>query len=430
MRQAAESTTATSTSQESSSSTSETRSTRNTAIVVAAPLPAPALQDKDILERLVAENPDGVRLNSFCTSFKGPKRELPENQQAATPAPRAVSTPTKSPSESGGAPVVQIIDGEIVLQESSLMFPGQRRSVQEVEAEFDVVEEDTQLAIVGASYNSFVNRKGPQHWTVDETKRFFNALRQLGTDFCSMEAFFDNRTRKQLKRKYRSELTKHPTLVEMALDPKHQIEIGTSMRMVAFVLDPLLTEERDSFSFLCTCLLVPQTCRYSMWKWIRKRLKRPQTTNHQSTSQPMSNPEKQRGQTRLCARMALKISGKKSWKKTPTRRQEQLLPNQKLRNCSLSGQPTRQRKSPTSMNKWTFQNQVWRISFTNKKGTHLCRLRRTNLLRKERQLPYRFLWFPRRQTQNRKNQSFDPCHENANSFIKNDIRKGDFCVLK
>lgn len=82
------------------------------------------------------------------------------------------------------------------------------------------------LGIVGASINSFVNRKGPQHWTVKETERFYEALRQLGTDFGCMEAFFENRTRKQLKRKYQAEQTRNPRLVEMALDPKNQTEIG------------------------------------------------------------------------------------------------------------------------------------------------------------------------------------------------------------
>jgi transcription factor TFIIIB component B'' len=199
------------------------------AIVVASP--EPANQDRDILERLRAENPDGVRLSSFCTPFKGPKREHPQNQKAAAPPPQAniqQSPPKKkSTSESNGAPVVQIIDGEIVLQESSLQVPGQRRTVEEVEAEYhDVVEEDATLGIVGASINSFVTRKGPQHWSVDETKRFYEALQQLGPDFGCMEAFFENRTRKQLKRKYQAEMTRNSKLVEMALDPKYQTDIG------------------------------------------------------------------------------------------------------------------------------------------------------------------------------------------------------------
>lgn len=206
--------------------TKEAPKLKATAIVPAAP--EAAHQDKDILERLRAENPDGVRLSTYCSTFKGAKRERPAKEAAKQrPKVNQPSSPKKTTPEPSGAPVVQIVDGEIVLQESSLMVPGQRRSVQEVEAEYeDVVEEDAQLAVVQASYNSFVNRKGPQHWGVEETKHFYEALRQLGTDFCSMETLFENRTRKQLKRKYKAELTRNPQLVEMALHPNNQTEIG------------------------------------------------------------------------------------------------------------------------------------------------------------------------------------------------------------
>jgi hypothetical protein len=142
-----------------------------------------------------------------------------------------------------GAPSVQIIDGQIVLQESSVMLPS-RRTVQEVEEEFrdNVVEEDEQLNIVQASYTSFVTKgdhgktRKKGSWTIEETEKFYFALRQLGTDFGSMEAlFFENqRTRKQLKNKYRKELTKNPDLVEeLALNPKYQTQLGKSIRFLS-----------------------------------------------------------------------------------------------------------------------------------------------------------------------------------------------------
>jgi hypothetical protein len=208
----------------------ESKDAKQTSALVLTARPARSQeQDNNILEKLKAENPEGVRLRSFCSRFKGKKgKKDPEDKTPASPQKKEKSNaaPRKASNQQTGAPVVQIVDGRIVLQESSLRFPGQRRSVKEVEEEFDVVEEDAQLAIVGASYNSFVNRKGPRHWSVDETKRFYEALRQLGTDFCSMEAFFENRTRKQLKRKYTAELTKNAELVEMALHPKYQKDVG------------------------------------------------------------------------------------------------------------------------------------------------------------------------------------------------------------
>jgi transcription factor TFIIIB component B'' len=241
-------------------SSSRALSRKSTALVVAnasaLSVAAAPPQDRDILERMVAENTEGARLNSFCSTFKGTKESRRRNKGPGSKTAPAGNAPNstnhsrqrgshsaasnntnnnhsrnsgsqRNASDAAGAPVVQVIDGEIVLQESSLMVPGQRRTVQEVEEEFqDVIEEDAQLAIVGASYNSFVNRKGPQHWTLQETKRFFEALRQLGTDFCSMEAFFENRSRKQLKRKYRTELIRNPALVEMALDPRNKTKVG------------------------------------------------------------------------------------------------------------------------------------------------------------------------------------------------------------
>ena len=125
------------------------------------------------------------------------------------------------------------------------MLPS-RRTVQELEEEFqdNVVEEDEQLNIVQASYNSF-RTKGDHgktrkigSWKIEETEKFYHALSQLGTDFGSMEAlFFENeRTRKQLKNKYRKELIKNPNLVqELALNPKYQVPLGESIFCCAYM---------------------------------------------------------------------------------------------------------------------------------------------------------------------------------------------------
>jgi hypothetical protein len=208
-------------------------------------------QDQAILDRLSAENAAGPKLSAltaFCSQFKtekkkGDKRggkrrkknQVDDNKRTNEVSNAELSTSQKTPV---GVPVVQIIDGEIVLQESSLMLPT-RRTVQEVEEEFqdNVVEEDSQLAIIQATYTSFLTKgdaaanggkRGPQHWSLQETQKFYVALRQLGTDFGSMVTLFDGkRTRRQLKHKYRSELAKNPSLVqELALNPKFKADIG------------------------------------------------------------------------------------------------------------------------------------------------------------------------------------------------------------
>jgi len=163
------------------------------------------------------------RLLSYCSKFRSKRKK--KEKTAAMPEIAAMPVAEETTTVSAG-PVVQIINGEIVLQESSMVVEGSGKP----DEEFTVVEEDSQLAVVGASYNSFVSRRAPQHWSVPETQLFYEALRQIGTDFGTMEAYFGKkRTRKQLKRKYQIESTKNPQLVEMALDPSAQKEIGTCL---------------------------------------------------------------------------------------------------------------------------------------------------------------------------------------------------------
>jgi hypothetical protein len=173
---------------------------------------------------------DGPSLSSYCSKFRS-KRKGKKAAVTPTVAKEVPETDAQANANSqiSAGPMVQIINGEIVIQESSILVAGFGTAGSAMQdEEMQVVEEEAQLAVVGASYNSFVTRRAPQHWTVEDTRLFYDALRQVGVDFSSMEAYFgDKRTRKQLKRKYQIEMTKNPLLIEKALDPTSQKEIGT-----------------------------------------------------------------------------------------------------------------------------------------------------------------------------------------------------------
>jgi hypothetical protein len=192
-----------------------------------------ATDDADAI--FLAEQPgDKTRLTTFCSRYES-RRYLLGRAKKADKQATQTDKDKKADKESEenkkevhqlvtAGPIVQIVNGEIVLQESSLVVNG---SSSKPDDEFSVVEEEAQLAVVGASYNSFVKRRRPQHWTAEETQRFYEALRQVGTDFGTMEVYFDSkRTRKQLKRKYQIESTKNPQLVERSLDPGSRVDIG------------------------------------------------------------------------------------------------------------------------------------------------------------------------------------------------------------
>ncbi len=123
----------------------------------------------------------------------------------------------------------------VIAQDSLLPNPENRQSTTEIDQELlgggsviDEGETPSHLGAIQARYDSYtaVPRTVPVRWSVRETKDFYNALRQCGTDFSLMQMFCLGRTRDQLKRKFKVESRKNARLVDMALDPKCHVKLG------------------------------------------------------------------------------------------------------------------------------------------------------------------------------------------------------------
>jgi Myb DNA-binding like len=228
----------------------------------------PSHMPLELIPPVIPEDTSGKpKLFSFCSSYPKPKK--PKESKVTGPlnvagaatgtAERAVTRtdasiqPLPQPPQQHAGPVVQIVNGEIVLQESSIIFHGSGATTgtamegadASAAAPFDnalteVVEEEAELAIVGATYTSFATgrraRPATSQWTVPETQLFYEALSQVGLDFGTMEAFFEShaatsphirkRLRRQLKNKYHAECIKNSALVEMALKGRVGIDMA------------------------------------------------------------------------------------------------------------------------------------------------------------------------------------------------------------
>ena len=199
-----------------------------------------------------------VTLKSFCSKYpksknkdksvkdeEGKEQELTDAATSTTATAAEATTATAlttedntttttTPPEAEG-PQVEIINGEIVISQKSLpSHPETRTSTDQIDKEFGTVVEDetpTQLGAVQAKYDSYMTkpRAKSKRWSVEETKAFYRALRQCGTDFSMMQMFLEGRTRGQLKSKYKLELRKNGRLVDMALDPKSKLKLDLSV---------------------------------------------------------------------------------------------------------------------------------------------------------------------------------------------------------
>jgi hypothetical protein len=146
---------------------------------------------------------------------------------------------------------VEVINGEIVIRESSLGVGHQVRTIEEVDAEMDaeVVEEEGDRTKLTATYASYTHRDPVKRWDVEATKLFYKALQVYGMDFTSMSMdplFFasdDNspdgaprrkglvRTRRQLRNKYKNECRINPHLMDLIFRGEVQLAATGGLKL-------------------------------------------------------------------------------------------------------------------------------------------------------------------------------------------------------
>lgn len=102
------------------------------------------------------------------------------------------------------------------------------------EEEEDYREEVHEEQGMTSTYSSFTDRTRTERWGMEETRRFFEGLRQCGTDFTLMLTQFPGRTQKQLKNKFKKESKENKTLVDQALNPKIAKPLNCTAYTAAF----------------------------------------------------------------------------------------------------------------------------------------------------------------------------------------------------
>ncbi|KRT84632.1 hypothetical protein AMK59_2095, partial [Oryctes borbonicus] len=104
-------------------------------------------------------------------------------------------------------------NGEIVVDEKSLIIENSetKRSREALQMS-EVVDGDDDT-----SYGIYKKTKRTKEWTKEETLRFYKALNTIGTDFTMMCELFPNRTRRELKMKFKKEERFNQTLINKAV---------------------------------------------------------------------------------------------------------------------------------------------------------------------------------------------------------------------
>lgn len=120
------------------------------------------------------------------------------------------------------APQLKIAeDGSIIINEESLVV--QRENIEPDRTYDTVVETEPSDSL---TYNSYRKHHHTRKWTERETTKFYKALSMIGTDFTMIQKLFPNRSRDEIKRKFKREEKLNQALIDKILSKTDQIELS------------------------------------------------------------------------------------------------------------------------------------------------------------------------------------------------------------
>ncbi|TLD28569.1 hypothetical protein PspLS_04207 [Pyricularia sp. CBS 133598] len=143
--------------------------------------------------------------------------EAPESSETTAAATGANSGGGFSTQPAALGPQFEIINGEIVINQASLVHDRHAAAMVD-HADMEEVEENDFTRMTNqATYLRPTKIKGPNAWTKEETQQFYEYLRMFGTDFQTIANMFPGRMRRHVKMKFNREERHNPTGVNAAL---------------------------------------------------------------------------------------------------------------------------------------------------------------------------------------------------------------------
>ncbi|KAK4991709.1 hypothetical protein LTR66_006485 [Elasticomyces elasticus] len=160
----------------------------------------------------------------------------------------------------GTVPRLRIVNGQIVIDESSLIINREKAARRAMVGQIPVEGEDITKRI--NSHTWLNNNKRDirdrvptwmakaDRWDDEETDRFYDALRMFGTDFAMISRMFPGRNRRQIKCKYLREERLDPERLHAAIHDAESVPINLDHYVektgkdMSFYKDPIeITEE-------------------------------------------------------------------------------------------------------------------------------------------------------------------------------------------
>lgn len=126
------------------------------------------------------------------------------SQSPAPPPSGAGDRVTSTAPLRAAGPQFQIVNGQIVVDQSSLVMDRHARDAVDGPIE-EVEENEFTHKVTSNSFRTGSKLRGPNHWSEDDTEKFYHALKRFGTDFEMIAQLFPGRQRRHIKMKFNRE---------------------------------------------------------------------------------------------------------------------------------------------------------------------------------------------------------------------------------
>merc|ERR1719369_575534 len=151
----------------------------------------------------------------------GDDQQQVPNDAGEIPAAEAVTPERATLVEEESIPVPQVKvgpNGEIILDEKSLQLEtNDQKKAKDLLQNSPVVFESNKTS---TNYGTWSKKRRHNDWSEKETIKFYKALSVVGSDFSMMESIFKNRTRQELKLKFKKEEKMNNKMIDKCLSER------------------------------------------------------------------------------------------------------------------------------------------------------------------------------------------------------------------
>ncbi|KAJ7557912.1 hypothetical protein O6H91_04G015500 [Diphasiastrum complanatum] len=218
-------------------------------------LPHRSVQHKRRVEKTVditASDPTHLTMKQIiCWAESKERKKLKENASQskehvipASTSQQRVDHLGRAEKKAEMAPQVQIIDGQIVINEQSLTISASAANKDNLETYRRVDENSSKL-----NYHSYMNKTPTERWSLEETELFYKAVRQFGTDFALIQNLFPGRTRRQIKAKFKKEDRLNPFRINSTLQHRSKGYLHYEEVIDILKASSQKTDESDLFDY-------------------------------------------------------------------------------------------------------------------------------------------------------------------------------------